>query len=568
MIRRCEVERVLALVHRSHVHDDLEHQLNPSGTGRPRDLRVDVLLAGIILRADPERGVLSLVGVHRLLTRDLPHSLQGQLGIRTHDAPFQRSQPITVRQVRYLVGAIDARLRYTPASTSTDKGLIDADREDREAALWRILDALVAACQPEHVEHTGGYALDGTAVRSWAKGKRRRKMSPSDDPRAPGADDDGPGDDEPSDDGEEFYRYSADLDAMAGYCTKTYHNGRNRFFGYDLFTLASVNDVGADPDEAPKLIERFRLRPAGRDVVEPGLALLDSLGDRRLTEVINDRAWSYKLPARWAAELRRRDVSQVLDLHENDYGVTDHHGIKMIAGTPHCPGTPEHLLDIRRPQHLSVGQLKKSATREEIRDHTARVAALTEFQQRIAERQQYAFTRVTSPDATGKDRWRCPAYAGKVVCDHCPLSQHFPAGLPTITDGPEADTRPTCSRQQTITLPGHVSAKTRQYLYWGSPEWIASFNRRSTVEGQYGNLKSSTLGGLERGWMFLRGLVKTALLIACVIVSLNLRLLRNWAQRTGDVTDPLSRPDPPDPGWEERVVDLTVAQPTGPPLAA
>ena len=45
----------------------------------------------------------------------------------------------------------------------------------------------------------------------------------------------------------------------------------------------------------------------------------------------------------------------------------------------------------------------------------------------------------------------------------------------------------------------------------------------------------------------------------------NLRCLRVWAERTGDRTDPLTRDDPEDHGFEE--LDRSGQPATGPPAA-
>lgn len=45
--------------------------------------------------------------------------------------------------------------------------------------------------------------------------------------------------------------------------------------------------------------------------------------------------------------------------------------------------------------------------------------------------------------------------------------------------------------------------------------------------------------------------MKTALLLSTAIAAANLHLLRAWARKTGDYTDPICRPDPPDHGHEE-----------------
>lgn len=252
-----------------------------------------------------------------------------------------------------------------------------------------------------------------------------------------------------------------------------------------------------------------------------------------VTVLLADRAWSYKLPDRWAHQLRDRGIEQVVDLHPNDHGASDLDGMRMIAGTAHCPATPDELIDIRRPATLGAGP------------------ELDEFTRRIDERSSYAFRRTAGPNARGDERAECPAEAGKLRCPLKPTSLLFPAEMLTIGAPPDAATAPACCTQRTVKIPAAADAKVRQRHIWGSPGWIRSFRRRTYVEGAFGNLKNPNTEAVRRGWIAVVGLVKTSLMLGCAAVAMNLRLLRAWAQRTGDHTDPLTTPDPDDHGFEE-----------------
>lgn len=120
----------------------------------------------------------------------------------------------------------------------------------------------------------------------------------------------------------------------------------------------------------------------------------------------------------------------------------------------------------------------------------------------------------------------------------------FPTGTPTVESPPELETAPRCCTQRTVTILGSVTPKVRQRPYWGSPAWIASFNRRTYIEGVFGNLKSPKTENVRRGWTFVTGLLKTGLMVACSTAVANLRLLRVWAARVGDHADPLTVIDP------------------------
>jgi hypothetical protein len=164
MIRRCEFERALSLIRRSGVDWDIEAILRPDGHGgRPRQLRADVFLAGLLCTV-VEKKTMALTLLHKLLTRDLARSYQTDLGVRVD------SQPITLRQVRYLLEAIERKLAFTEDRAPD---LSQVDRIERSEALQRIYDRILAATTPDHLPASGAYATDASAISSAARGKRR-----------------------------------------------------------------------------------------------------------------------------------------------------------------------------------------------------------------------------------------------------------------------------------------------------------------------------------------------------------------------------------------------------------
>lgn len=479
MIRRCELNRALAVVRRSGVAADLQARLNPTGTGRPRALPVETFLAGVILAAAHKK-TMSLVAVHEVLTVDIARSAQTAVGSRSLAQPGRPGRPVSIRQVRYLLERVELRLAHT-AGRAPD--LTASDRRERAAALQNILDRLLAATMPTHIRHPGDYAVDGTAVESAARGRRARrgaaragKQQPA---RAGGGDADPP---RPTP--EEIATQSVDDDTSAafdpdatwGYRTRTYQNKSNVFFGYDVFSLTRVPPVGGTYAAAPALTERIVVTPAATDVVDPALGMLDRLGadGQPVTVLLADRAWSYKLPDRWAHQLRARDLD----------------GMRMIAGTAHCPATPDELIDIRRPATLGAGP------------------ELDEFTRRIDERSSYAFRRTAGPNARGDERAECPAEAGKLRCPLKPTSLLFPAEMLSIGAPPDAATAPACCTQRTVKIPAAADAKVRQRHIWGSAAWVRSFRRRTYVEGAFGNLKNPNTEAVRRGWIAVVGLVR------------------------------------------------------------
>lgn len=540
MIARTEFERVLTAVRASGITDYAHGLLNPAGTGRPRALGVDVLVTGLVLCAAHGKN-MALSNVHHLLTAEVANSVQTDYRLRTGGTP------ISVRQVRYLFTALADAL--TPAARTGDEQTAEDVRLDR------VANMIVGAFVPDALPRPAGYAMDGTGIASWARGKRRA--------RRPG------GADAPEDTTVDV-GYSVDPDARWGYCTKTYDNRSSRIFGYEAFTLAGVPAVGQPDDSLPVLTHRLLLRPVATGVAEPGLALLDdaAAAGGSVTELLADRAWAYLTADNWMNPCRERGVELVFDLHPNDRGVHDHEGILMVDGAPHCPAMPERLIDIARPSRFTLNDLPDDADREQRADHARKAVALQEFHDAIAERRQYAFRRVAGPDQTGKERYECPAQAGRIRCDNCPLSRRLPAHLPAVAEPPAADTAPACCTQRTVTIGGEVDAKRRQRHNWGTPEWIAAYARRTYVEATYGNVKSAKTENMRRGWCFVWGRAKTTLMVAAAMAAANLRTLRKWAARTGNTHLPLCRPDPDHHGFEEVDADGNIAQAHAPPELA
>lgn len=555
MIRRCELDRTLEAVRRSGVHTEIDALLRAGRGGRPRQLPTDVFITGLLLTSAHYKSV-SLVNVHKVLTQDIARSAQTQIGTRYTPHGQSLSRPITIRQVRYVLEAIEKCLAHTQGRAPE---LSDTDRQLRADALQRILDRIVASSLPAHLERPSVLALDGTAIESAAKARKsQRSAAEAGDDHAPDTD---------LQEGEEV-----DVDARWGYRTKTYDNKTNQCFGYEAFAFVGVPPVGAHPDVLPKLTWRFALRPAGTDVVEPCLTVLDSLIDdgHKVSELLNDRAFSYKTADRWATPLRERGIDQIFDMHAADRGVRDHEGIRIIDGTPHCPATPDDLVRIDRPRNLNPKPLPARATKAQRILHEADVKAVEDFHEAIAERETWSFRFVGNGKKAGTTRWECPAQAGKRICTNCEFSKNLPSDTPKVENPPAAATKPTCCSQRTVTIPAEALAKTRQKHYWGSPDWISSYSRRTHVEGYFGNLKNANSGDVRRGWIRVVGLVKTSIMTACAIAATNIRLLRAWSARTGDITDPLCAPDPEDHGFEELAPQVAAGGTgnTSPPSAA
>ena len=549
MIRLCEYRLVAGTIQRSGVAREIERLLSPESKGRPRGLSVEAFLAGAVLTASRSLP-LTFTNIHATLTRELSRSLQSAIGVRVKDNPTTTSRPISIRQVRYLMGAIERRLVYTSASApELDDALRDARRERFEG----IIDQLIGATIPANYAKTVSIAVDGSGVESFAKSKRRAK------------DVDGAASDELEGEGDEglsekerskYEYYSADPDALTGYRTRTYDSKSKYNHGYELTAAVAVPRVGG-PDIGPKLLLAMRVQPSTTDVTTPAISTLEQLLSRGfdVDEVIADRGYSYKKPKDWAEPLRALGLAQVQDIHPADHGPRDANGVLMIDGVPHCERTPEHLRHITRPAQLSVGPLSPVATEAERLVHARKVAEIERFNQLIAERQQYASVRNQGAPEGAKDQAKaqyiCAGRAGKLQCASCPLAADYPEGLPMVVDPPSGPYAPRSCSQATTVVAGAALIKLAQRDYWGSPEWQASYGRRAHVESIFGNLRNPSTQNIRRGFCRVMGLIKTTLMLAFEVMAANLRLVREWAKRTGENSDPLHEPFPEDHGFEE-----------------
>lgn len=586
-----EFRRVLAAVRATGVPAQVEELLRPDPAkgGRRRQLPVDVFLTALVLTAYYGQKVL-LTRVHNLLTEGLARSLRVELGLTGAGRP-----ELTIRQVRYVLEAIERRLAY---SQGRAPDLAEEDRAYREQALLNLMNLLLSASTPDHLPAPREFATDACGLDSWER--RRRKKGTVDD----GADH--AGDAKPPKKDTDSLRLTdgrfPDPDARVGYRTRTTSNPTTWVNGYHALALVSLGTQAGCDIERPKLTYALTLTPANANAVEPAVKMVDSHLQHggSIDTLINDRDFSYKVPETWAGPLRDRGIRQVLDMRADEHGPLDHHGILFLDGSPHCPQTPKELHVIERPANLSAGTLPANPTPEQARNHATRVRQIEEFRAKIAQRRQYAFERnQTLP--SGSEQYICPARSGKLVCAHCPLSQAFTdedvpvvSNPPVLRELPDAPERPgpgstaaqkdaykkakarhtaqadhlRCCRQETITIPMTAAAKHRQDMYWGSDEWIRDYSRRTDVESAFGQLVGPDGGHVVRGWTRVMGIVKTTIMLTAAVIAVNIRALRAWARRTGDMTNPLTQELPASLGWEELDVIEDVAGPNAPPAAA
>jgi len=96
-----------------------------------------------------------------------------------------------------------------------------------------------------------------------------------------------------------------------------------------------------------------------------------------------------------------------------------------------------------------------------------------------------------------------------------------------------------------------------QKHYWGSDAWTRDWNKRTYVEGSYGNRKNPSTEDVRRGHHRITGITLVHVVDSMSAVAHNLRMLRNWHERTGQ-----GDPDHPllQPAEEEYTIRLTKEQ--------
>jgi hypothetical protein len=391
VIRYRDVQQAAAWVDRSGVAPHLEHLLRPTNRGRPRQLTVRTLLVGIKLAIDHAK-TGCLTDVHEILVHDLDRPSKHDLAV----AHPRTGAVVTLPQIRRL---------FTRIAHLVDPGLDQPGAQD--GLLQDVLDRLLDATMPTATNSSGAYAIDGTGIWSWSRGKRRTDAS-------------------------------ADIDARWG--VKTAKSGKTEaYFGYELHALVRVSKTGQASKATPCVAERIVIAPASTNCVTTVVPTIERLVEsgQRVWEIVADRGYTYKTT--WGPALLALGIDPVLDLHATQYGPQGaHDGARIITGVPHCPAMPAAFDVIKRPERLAASN------------------AVDTFVTDIDRRERFAFRRVAGPDTTGKERYECPARAGKIRCPlHMP-SMALPLATPKVSS-PPAEPGRCCTQTHYHPARGHRS---------------------------------------------------------------------------------------------------------------
>lgn len=136
----------------------------------------------------------------------------------------------------------------------------------------------------------------------------------------------------------------------------------------------------------------------------------------------------------------------------------------------------------------------------------------------------------------GKTRWLCPAAAGKLGCAKVDASVTVAhgKGKPVVrpSDKVTSSSAFCGSKPSVVQNPAHPVMKYQQEEYYGLGVWNVSWNRRTYVEGVFGNLKNQSTRTIKRGFTRFIGEPLITLALTAQAVDYNLKELEDWCIRS------------------------------------
>lgn len=500
----------------------------PSKQGR-RNLAPRTFLIGALLTI-LSKGSMRYNDIYTTLTSEIPPFAMVELGVAKEARREDGTRVARVCLTRDSLYNFTRKVRK--ACGSRGRSIEPATK----AALLDIVNLVIAATLPSRPNGSSAYSVDETGVWAWSKG---RKVPQEVKERPEYLEDDVTTHEFATPQG----RRSVDPDGAWGRKTKK-SGGTETFFGYSMHGMVRAPAMNSGYDSEPLLLEYFDLTPASTDLVRATLGMVDKMraAGSEITELIVDRHYSFKSYERWAVELRKRGVRQVLDLRSEDCnGFVDADGTRVAAGVPHCPLTPEHLGHLKRPGPVESRPKALRGSNGEDHDVAEREEKLELFGQQIDLRAKFALERHGPGNGNPLDsRWGCPAAAGKVGCPLRPgtVEAATALGLPIVEGAADITPLPKVCSQATVTLKYEdVQPKLQQEHYWGSEKWEVSYARRSRVEGFFGTLKDASVGNLCRDAFRGDCLGLRLLHVGLSSAITNLCLVRKWHLNTGKRLD-------------------------------
>jgi hypothetical protein len=438
---------------------------------RPRQLRVRTLLVGILLALLDGRPA-HLSRAHAALVA-LDEDDRRRLGVIVEWKCG--THLLTYRQTEYTVGLIEEALgKDCPDGEPTD-------------IVQRLADDLVEVSIPVHYKQaTSALAVDWTDVESFAR-----------PPLKEGA-------------------QTADPEASWGHRRGNGPGQKDElFYGYYLQLATTVHEEGGAA--VPELVRRLLLTNCHVDPPPAFVTVLENMAASgvALGDVLADSGYAHRVAAHWALPLRALGAELIMDLHPHDRGTQGTFaGAICWNGNLYCPATPAAL--------FTIEPLARGAGEAETVAHDRRSAELA----------RYKLGRITADDADGFHRVACPAVLGKVRCPRRAASMALSNERPEIMHTPEEP--PTCCTQKTLTVPPSVNAKTRQKHDYPSKAHRLSYGRRSAAERSNSTVKDPASNDISRGWCRLMGLTSMTLMLTCLFVVRNQRVMASFEGRQAE----------------------------------
>lgn len=352
----------------------------------------------------------------------------------------------------------------------------------------QIHSTIVQAGLPTTFPRTPAVAIDGTDVESYYAAYPHDALHP---------------------DG----RICADREARWAKRTATNRRPTEFYVGFELHLATYIADEGTG-NEVPLLCAGMALRPGVTDRIGAALALVDAVmshGD--VTEALFDRGYTMATGEHFARPLRNRGVEVVFDLHSSQRGTRPGPvpGTLWIDGSLYSAAIPTNLRQLEPPR---IGQTSGD---------NARVRELFDA------REPFRFTRHSRRnDALGTQRYKGPALAGHVRCPNTPASMRRSQDIPTTTCTPGS----ACGCGITLTVPDTLHERDRQRLPWQSTAWASSYHRRNRIESLNSKIRVHD-ANVNHGFIRVRGLNPTALLLAFTLAAYNARELYRWHVAAG-----------------------------------
>lgn len=504
-----EVRAAEYVVDRSKVADKLAQATKPKGTGRPPKWRDADRVFWIGLIVSGARGQTDTASVHRVLDALLVED-KIRIGFaRVTSDPFDGTPQLRQMSVSILENVWKRYDRYLKYGNNAS--IEETEQQNRYNT---VMDALEGTTRIfTDIFDTGSYAIDASGIWAWTNGRTTKPTN--------------------------------DLDAQ--WSVKTAKNGgEDSFFGYFLHAATAIPAKAGDSFVPPPVIGALDMTPAkDYDLVGVTLGLIDRIGGVR--EIAVDRLYSYSDVGSWFDQLQNRGIKQVIQLRSDEHGFTDSDGMWIGTGFVHCPAMPVELQELKPPtEPIRPRPSDEKTGTKEARDlrYEKKLAIYeaamekyhadhSKYLKKVEVRQHYVMSYVNQPSGPeGSCRVRCPARDGKLACARYldGYTEAMMAGKPVVENPPDkkALDDPQCCTQTTVTIHLDDKRKHVQEHYHDSPEWKLSYNRRSTVEGAFGNIKNPNREDLRRGNHRATSITRATILTTAIAAAYNLRMTRNW----------------------------------------